>query len=451
MSALLPVLLLACAPLQDPPPPNVVLVMTDDQGWGDVGYHGHPRLETPHLDALAAEGVRLERFYAAAPVCSPTRGSVLTGRHPARYGIDWANDGHLPADEPNLAALLRARGYRTGFFGKWHLGTLTRDVRDSNRGGRAEHESHLAPPWERGFEVCFATEAKVPTLDPMRNPQTGEPHGTAYWREDGTRAPARGLPGDDSALVVDRALAFVRDAVRAEDRFLAVVWLHAPHEPVVAAPEHLARYAGVEDEAARHYYGCLSAVDDQVGRLRAALRGLGVADDTLLVFCSDNGPEHARGPGSTGGLRGRKRDLLEGGVRVPAVLEWPAAVEGGRAFLEAASTLDLLPTVLDAVGAPLPDTSLDGTSLLPRLAGEDVDARHAFTSRRSRAYHRGRWKLHSEDGGQSWALFDLEADPGEERDLSAEHPELLAEMAAAFRTWEAEVSADRRDAPPSSR
>ena len=223
-----------------PPTPNVILLMTDDQGWGDLGLRGHPRLETPHLDEMARSGVRLDRFYAASPVCSPTRASVLTGRHPARMGIGGANSGHLPATEHTLAEELHAAGYRTGHFGKWHLGTLTTEVKDSNR-GRPGATEHYSPPWEHGFDVCFSTEAKVPTFDPMVTPARehggvarglvpGGPYGTAYWTGPGERV-TEGLEGDDSALIMDRALTFI-DAAVAEDRpFLAVVWLHAPTSP----------------------------------------------------------------------------------------------------------------------------------------------------------------------------------------------------------------------------
>ena len=149
--------------------PNVILVMSDDQGWGDTGYNGHDTLKTPALDAIAAHGLRFDRWYAAAPVCSPTRGSCLTGRHPSRYGIKGANNGHVRGEEITLAEAVKRIGYRTGHFGKWHVGTLTRVGKDSNRGG-ARNLDHYAPPWENGFDECFSTEAKVPTFDPMVTP-----------------------------------------------------------------------------------------------------------------------------------------------------------------------------------------------------------------------------------------------------------------------------------------
>ena len=155
--------------------PNVILVMADDLGWGDLGCQGHPDLKTPHLDALANDGVRFTRFHAAAPVCSPTRASCLTGRHPYRADIRGANSGHLGEHEATLQGVLGEAGYRTGHFGKWHLGTLTKTLRESNRGG-PRGLKHFAPPWLRGLEVCFPTEATAPTFDPLKHPQTGAPH-----------------------------------------------------------------------------------------------------------------------------------------------------------------------------------------------------------------------------------------------------------------------------------
>jgi len=155
--------------------PNIILMMADDLGWGDTGYNGHQRLQTPHLDQMAADGIRFNRFYAAAPVCCPTRGSCITGRHPYRYGIYFANTGHLPKDEMNLAEALKQEGYATGHFGKWHMGTLTKEVVDANRGGRKKNDSNYAPPWERGFDVCFSTESKSPPMTRCYN-QKAEPN-----------------------------------------------------------------------------------------------------------------------------------------------------------------------------------------------------------------------------------------------------------------------------------
>ena len=425
--------------------------MADDLGWGDVGFNGNETIRTPHLDAMAAAGLRFTRFYSAAPVCSPTRGSALTGRHPYRYGIVGANRGHLPLQELQLASVLRERGYRTGHFGKWHLGTLTRLEKDSNRGG-ARGVKHYAPPWERGFDACFSTEAKVPTWNPMLHPETGEPYGTAYWTGEETRA-ERNLEGDDSRIIMDRALPFVREAVRSGRPFFAVVWFHTPHLPVVAGPEHRALYAGLSPEM-QHYLGAITAMDEQIGRLRAELRELGVAGSTMLFFCSDNGPEgKADAPGSSGPFRGRKRSLYEGGIRVPAAWEWPERIAPGRVTDRAAVTSDYLPTILEVLDLDPPgDRELDGISLLS-LIDETAGQRSrpiGFESGGRLAWIEPRYKLvrpgpAPEGGGPlaGFELYDLEADPAESRDLADELPEIAARMAASLERWRDSCRGDR--------
>jgi len=444
--------------------PNVILCMTDDQGWGDAGFRGHPVLRTPHLDRLAAEGVRFDRFYSGAPVCSPTRGSCLTGRHPHRYGIFFANEGHLPPEEVTLAEALKTQGYATGHFGKWHLGTLTREVRDSNRGG-PDHPDEYAPPWDRGFDVCFTTEARVPTWDPMRKPvdgswrdweylrpgQESELYGTRYWTGPGQAAPEAELTGCDSKLIMDRALAFIRAcAVSVGKPFLAVIWFHAPHLPVVAGPPHAEWYAG-QDLYHRNYYGCISAMDEQVGRLRSDLEALGIADDTMLWFCSDNGPEGADDdPGSTGGLRGRKRSLLEGGVRVPGLLRWARRFPEPRIIDVPCSTSDYFPTVLDVLGFRMhgQPEPIDGISLLALLDGRTGERGHpiGFESRKQVSWMNDRHKLISTDAGETYLLFDVPADPAEQRDLAADRPDTVAAMRTALQTWRAGCDASRRGA-----
>lgn len=428
------------------PRPNVVLVMADDQGYGDVGFRDHPLLVTPALDELARTAVRFERFYSAAPVCSPTRGSCLTGRHPCRYGIVGANKGHMPAEEHTLAEILRDAGYRTGHFGKWHLGTLTRTDEDSNRGGPKGAE-HYAPPWEHGFERCFSTEAKVPTFDPMKTPpawaggvkkgaEVGSPYGTAYWNERGERV-SEGLDGDDSRLIMDRALPFIEQAVAAERPFLAVIWFHAPHLPVLAGERHLAPYEAVEDLERKHYFGCITALDEQVGRLRTRLRELGVADDTMLWYCSDNGPEgNEKAPGRTRGLRARKRSLFEGGVRVPGLLEWPARFPEPRVVQAPCSTSDYLPTVLDVLGLEPKGLPLDGISLLPLLTGEREQRGSpiGFQSGKQASWVGDRYKLYVM--GEEVMLFDLVSDPAESKDLAQSEPELLKKMQEELHGWQ---------------
>jgi arylsulfatase A-like enzyme len=426
-----PRLLRAASPTTEKP--SVILCMTDDQGWGDTGYNGHPVLRTPNLDAMVQAGLRFNRFYSGAPVCSPTRGSCITGRHPYRYGIFSANVGHMRPEEITLAEALKTQGYVTGHFGKWHLGTLTNDVRDGRRGGKGDKD--FSPPWMNGFDECFSTEQAVPTWDPMKN----QPIPTQYWMGPGKSA-TENLEGDDSRVLMDRAIPFIRSAVQAKKPFLAVVWFHTPHEPVRGGPEFLKMYPNYSKDE-QHYYAAITAMDLQMARLRKELRDLGIADNTMLWFCSDNGPEHKTGPGSAGPLRGRKRDLFEGGVRVPGILEWPARVKPGRTTDLPCSTSDYFPTVLDVLGFKMQGQPepIDGVSLMPLIDGRMTErpVPIAFESGNQVSLTDNRYKIISTDGGKTYMLFDLVENPGETKDLAAEKPEIVAGMRATLEAWRA--------------
>ncbi|TWU13565.1 Arylsulfatase [Symmachiella macrocystis] len=447
-------------------PPNIVLVMCDDLGWGDTGFNGNTVIKTPHLDAMARAGLKLNRFYSAAPVCSPTRGSVLTGRHPYRYGILTANSGHMTPQELTLAELLRKQGYTTGHFGKWHLGTMTKTIRDSNRGG-PKHVAHFSPPQNNGFDRCFSTEAKVPTFDPMLKPRgkpsgngwnylqdraAAVPYGTRYWDQRG-EVVTENLEGDDARVIMDRAVPFITQAAEQQKPFFVVVWFHTPHLPVVAGPDHAKLYAEYDDFP-RNYYGCITAMDEQVGRLRQTLRDLNVADNTLVTFCSDNGPEGQAktSPGLAGPYRGRKRDLYEGGVRVPALIEWPAKIAAGRVSDYPAVTSDYLPTILELLGVQIPtDRAIDGASLLPLIETNvterpsPIGFQHhdalAWTDNRYKLINNTRKRKRDPNGKPLrppvFELYDLLADPQEAHDIAAEHPEVVKRMQTELLAWQA--------------
>lgn len=423
--------------------------MADDLGWGDLGCFGHPDVKTPHLDALANEGLRFTRFHAAAPVCSPTRASCLTGRHPYRAGIRGANSGHLGADEVTLQGLLGQAGYRTGHFGKWHLGTLTKTLKESNRGG-PRGVAHFAPPWQRGFDVCFSTEAKVPTFDPMKSPKGDKPYGTHYWNQQGELV-TDNLDGDDSRIIMDRVLPFVRGSVAKADPFFAVVWFHAPHLPVVASEADRKPYAQF-DELTQHYYGCITALDREVGRLRTTLDDLGVRDNTILWFCSDNGPEGKKGkaPGSAGSLRGRKRSLFEGGTRVPGILSWPKKLPTAQVVETLACTSDFLPTIAHWLDLKIPaELVLDGVNLASLIGQEATGTqplrKHpiGFESARLATWTTDRFKLVAHLGKTPKALptairlqlFDLLADPTEASDISAKNGFEAIQLNAQLSKW----------------
>jgi arylsulfatase A-like enzyme len=437
-------------------PPNIILIMADDQGWGDVGYNGHPHLKTPHLDAMAENGAVFSRFYSAGSVCSPTRASVMTGRHPARMEICSANCGHVKDQEITLAEMVKEKGYRTGHFGKWHLGTLTKDVLDANRGGKKENDIHYAPPWNHGFEISFATESKVPTWDPMITPPDsaadvkatlieGGPFGTYYWSGPGKRV-YDNLKGDDSRIIMDRVIPFIEESVAREQPFLSVVWFHAPHLPVLTGEKYKALYSELSEDQ-QHYYGVISALDEQVGRLRNKLRSLGVADNTLVFYTSDNGPEttspqgksfRGRAQGLTNGLKGRKRSLYEGGIRVPGIVEWPAKINPGTQVNVPCFTSDYFPTIAHILGIDIKkyNRPYDGENLIPYWTGQKQKRTQplAFQFGKQFALIDNDHKLYGmlkEDP----ELYNLKEDMGEKHDLSTAQPEKLKFLQTQYQEW----------------
>lgn len=325
------------------PRPNIILVMSDDQGWGDVAYNGHPRLQTPELDEMAAQGLRVDNFFAGAPVCSPTRATCLTGRHHLRSGITWVNDdyGVINARETTIADALAENGYRTGHFGKWHL----KDPR-----WNSTHN-----PGELGFQYWISTSNNAEKVDPEGYFLMGDPVSDTL--------------GEDSEAIMDYALDFIGDSAGRGKPFLAYIWMHTPHAPYGSTQEFLDLYADVTDTQARAYYASITAMDVQIGRLRDELRALGIADNTLLVFCSDNGPE---GPGSAGPWPGGKRGITDGGLRVPGIIEWPAVITQPRVTQVPIVTSDFYPTFLAAAGVASfgPPRPIDGENVLPELQGQ---------------------------------------------------------------------------------
>lgn len=419
--------------------PNIILCMTDDQGWGDVGYNGHPDIKTPALDAISRSGIRFDRFYSGAPVCSPTRGSAMTGRHPYRYGINSANVGHMLPEEITIAEAVKTQGYTTGHFGKWHMGTLTTKIKDANR-GKPGDASHYSPPQANGFDVCFSTESKVPTWDPMvKKAGSGQHYGTHYFNEKG-EVVTDNLQGDDSRVIMDRAIPFIEKAAKKDSPFLAVIWFHTPHKPVIAGPKYLDMYKG---HPGAHYLGCITAMDEQMGRLRKKLRDLNIADDTMLFFCSDNGPEDKKDTASNGSaahFRGRKRSLYEGGIRVPGLLQWPAKIKKNRVVDMPCGTIDYFPTVMDALGFKIKGQPkpIDGISLMPLIEGKMTErpVPIGFEAGRQVALSDNRYKLYSPKGNDNvFELYDLIEDPSEKKDLANEKPEILKKMKKTLLEW----------------
>ncbi|MFI3258843.1 MAG: sulfatase-like hydrolase/transferase [Rikenellaceae bacterium] len=410
-------------------PLNVILVMCDDLGWGDVGFNGNEIIKTPNIDRMATSGVTFNRFYSACAVSSPTRASVLTGRSPFRMGVFNANDGILRPEEITIPELLKEQGYATGHFGKWHLGSLTADEKDANR-GKVGNTKELNPPSLHGYDEAFVTESKVPTWDPMIRPagkinNTGwdyikegderVQYGTAYWDIEGRKV-TDNLEGDDSRVVMDRALPFIQKSVEEGKPFLSVVWFHTPHKPCVAGPEYAAMYSEYNDDF-KNYAGCVTAMDDQMGRLYDYLSKSNLLENTIIWFCSDNGPENCTtdGGGVTGGFRERKRSLYEGGVRVPAFV-CGTGVKGGIKTDFPAVTSDYLPTIVALTGVDKGrcTNELDGIDLSQLIRGEKIEERtspivSAYMGQVS--YSDSKIKVYSK--GQKMEYYDIVNDPYE--------------------------------------
>lgn len=421
--------------------PNIILVMADDLGYGDVGFNGNKEVITPQMDFMAKNGITFTNFYAAAPLCSPTRASVLTGRDPFRQGIFAAHTEGMRPAEKTIPEYLKKEGYSTGFFGKWHLGWVEPD--------KVESRGKYSPPWHHGYDETFATKSAVPTWNPTKTPK-----GWTSWgaEEDGSWGGSiyvnNGTPvtdnleGDDSRIIMDRAIPFIEQSIEQQKPFFATIWFHTPHEPVVAGPEYLAKYPNLS-EGKQHYYGCITAMDDQMGRLKTFLKEKGALDNTIIFFCSDNGPadpQVRKGNASAKPFRGHKHQMWEGGLRVPSFIYWPEKIKKGFVSNYQSSTNDYLPTILDLVGIKKDKKiPLDGVSLIPVINIQQNTERTIPIASGYKRYYRdtelyafikGQYKICIPDKGDEMMLFDLKNDPGETNNLASKKPELLKEMKA---------------------
>lgn len=430
LASLLALLVLAAPVAADDSPaarPNVVLLLADDLGYGDLGAHGAPDVRTPRLDRLAREGSVFGEAYSASPVCSPTRVALLTGRYPQRFGSAFEDflgpdsAGLDPAWQPTLAVQLKRAGYRTACYGKWNVAGESRATRS-----RFTPNAH-------GFDHWVGTHASH-DYHTHRRIHSGRPD----LYEDGRPVELEGYTPD---LLADRAVRFIESAAGGERPFfLYVPWL-LPHYPLQAPDDPTIRV----DRAT--YAKMVEHLDHVVGRVLDALRRTGVAERTLVIFTSDNGGHQTA---RNHPFRGYKQDLDEGGIRVPLMLRWPGVIPARRRSEQLAITMDVTATVLSATGVE-PDVPLDGIDLLPVATGRAApEPRTLFWRRRSvdrtkgsdevlaRAVRDGRWKLHVR--GEREELYDLREDAGERNDLRAERPEVAAYLRGLLLAWEEEVS-----------
>ena len=437
--------------------PNIVLCMADDQGWGDMGYYGHKVLKTPNFDAMAAAGLRFDLFYAACPVCTPTRGSVMTGRHPNRFGcFKW---GHaLRPQEITVAEALKTAGYVTGHFGKWHLGSV--------------YKNSPVNPGASGFDEWLSA-ANFYDND-------------AVLSREGTAVQAK---GESSMIAADAAIAFIRKHAKGPRPFLAVVWFGSPHSPHQAVEADRKLYAD-QPKRKQHFLGEITGMDRAFGKIRKELGTLGIRENTILWYCSDNGG--LPGLSVTGG-RKNKGSIYEGGLRVPGILEWPARIPSPRKTSVPCNTSDIYPTLLEIVGVRMKgQPPLDGVSLVGLIGGKmtarprpmgfwDYPARGigqrstAMLQALMKLQAQGKeatdpallrpnagkitkqypenafpghaawldwpWKLHriAGKGRPRFELYNLAEDPGEKSNVAATQADRLKAMTAALEAWLASV------------
>lgn len=407
--------------------PNIILMMADDQGWGETGYYAHPILKTPNLDAMSQSGLRFDRFYAGAPVCSPTRASVLTGRSNNRTGVE-THGYPLRLQEKTLAQALQAAGYRTAHFGKWHLNGL--------RGpGVPILSSDNHNPGVFGFDEWLSV-----TNFFDRNPILSR------------KGEFEDYQGDSSEIVVGEALKFISEQVASQTPFFTVIWFGTPHAPFMAAEEDMRPFAEL-DEASRHHYGELVALDRSVGAMRKGLRDLGIAPNTLFWYCSDNGGLPRIEPETVGGLRGFKGSLYEGGLRVPSIIEWPNGIPQPRVTQYPSATMDIFPTLVDILG--LPETVMlqpqDGLSLQP-VFSQDLGRREKpipFNCFGETAIIDNDMKLlrvgqNSTEKDNHFELYNLRNDPKESVNLMDSDSDAASRLEAIMRNWLDELDASIR-------
>jgi len=407
--------------------PNVIIFYADDLGWGELGCQGNPQIPTPHIDSLAKQGVRCTQGYVAATYCSPSRAGLLTGRYPTRFGHETNNDhdssGFL--QETTLADRLKQCGYATACVGKWHLGV-----------------SPERRPTARGFDEFFGTLTNTPFFHPKNfidsrsSPEVVPVESEDFYTTD---------------AYAERAAAWIKD--HAAGPWFLYLPFNAQHAPLQAPQHYLDRFAGIADPNRRMFAAMLSAMDDAVGRVLAAVRDAGQEENTLVFFIADNGGPTASTTSRNGPLRGFKMTTFEGGPRVPFLVRWRGRLPEGKTYELPVMNLDVVPTVMAAAGKPVAAAeTIDGVDLVPYLDGTVQGRPH------DRLYWRfmdqwavrdGDWKLVVAKGGSGQPeLYDLATDVGEQKDLAASQPERVAGLRKLYDAWTAEQAPAR---PPQQR
>jgi len=423
--------------------PNIILVMTDDQGYGDLGCHGHPFLKTPNLDNLHSQSTRFTDFHVS-PTCAPTRSALMSGRAPFKNGVTHTilERERMTLKAVTIAQVLKQAGYESGIFGKWHLGDA--DPYQPENRGFDETFIHAAGGIGQNFP---GTQGAVP--------------GTSYFnpfiKHNGRIVKTSGYCTD---VFFDQAMAWMKKCRDRKQPFFAYLPTNAPHGPFIVAENYSQLFEGkVKDKNTRAFYGMIVNIDENMGRLMAKLDEWGMADDTLLIYMTDNGS--AKGSRIyNAGMKGGKGSVNQGGARVPLFMRLPGQIEAGRDIDRLTRHVDMFPTLAAIAGAKLPKgVDLDGRSLVPLIENPKAKwaDRHTF-------FHQGRWPKAGAPGrwskgnsnpddyqhqrfavrNERWrlvgkALYDLDTDPGEKTDVSAQHPQVVAKMMKAYDAWWQEV------------
>jgi arylsulfatase A-like enzyme len=424
--------------------PNVILMITDDQGYGPVGRHGHPWIQTPCLDELYDSSLRFTRFLVS-PTCAPTRSALMTGRHPMRNGVTHTilERERMTLDATILPQVLKARGYTSGIFGKWHLG-----------------DEQPYQPDQRGFDEAFIHgaggigQAYACSCADAPNNKYFDP----VIRHNGSFVRTKGFCTD---IFFTAAMGWIQQVKDRDEPFFAYITTNAPHGPFIAPPKNVKRFTDLGfGETQAGFYGMIENIDENVGRLLRQLEDWQLMEDTLIIFMSDNGmtgggsgrgvmghlPDGTPMSPYNAGMKGLKGSADEGGVRVPFFVRWDGRIQPGRDVDRIAAHIDVLPTLAALADAELPEGQVEGRSLLPLI--EDPQTkwpdRYLFT-------HRGRWKTGEEPNLHQWkgfavrnqryrfvdnqALYDMQEDPGQTTNVIDQHPDLVDQMRGVYDAW----------------